>query len=222
MDTLIYLLLGLIDIVCVFALFFKLYRWPFWKYAKEIFIVSGLLSVISWVDRIILGIADYDAAIQYFLIIISLRYIFTVKWNNAFTLATIGYLSFVCTQNIVYYILLSTGLVGIFDAQLPQGYGTYLIQLTNHIVDILICLLLFVGGYGFSYLTEPPHEMRYRVRGSKTNKIMGIINIVAALVFTSTMYWITSHHNHIYIIVTSTAIALIILVVISQKRDVEQ
>lgn len=222
MDTFYYLLLGLFDIVAVFALFFKIYRWPFWKYKKEIFIISGLLSAISWIDRMVLEISDYDAAIQYFLIIISLRYIFIVKWNNAFTLATIGYLTFVCTQNIVFYSLLNTGLVGIFDAQLPQGYGTYMIQIVNDLVDLIICLLLFFGGYGFSYITEPPHEMRYRVKGTHTNKTIAVINIIAAVVFTSTMYWISSYHNHIYIIVISTLIALIILVALSQRRDVEQ
>jgi hypothetical protein len=222
MDTMYYLVLGFLDIIAVFALFFKVYRWPFWNYAKEIFIISGILSVVSWVDRIILNIPDYDAAIQYFLIIISLRYVFLVRWNNSFTVATFGYLTFVCTQNIVYYSLLSTGVVGIFDAQLPQGFGIYLIQVSNHIVDLIICLVLFYGGYGFSYLTEPPHELRYKERNSRSGRAISLINILAAVAFTSTMYWITTYHNHIYMIVLSTVLALVLLTVLSSRRDIEQ
>jgi len=218
MNTVLYVALGFLDIVVVFAFLFKIYRWPFWGYAKEIAAIALALSLISWVDRVLLPLADWDATIQYGLVILSLRLLFGVRWNRAFTLATVGYLAFVSTQNVVYALLLAANMVSMADAQITQGAGTYLIQICTHVVSFLICLALYYGGYGFSYISVPPHD-RKKESTSNVQRAISALNVVAALVLASTMYWVMNYYQHVYIIVPSALLALFLLIVLSRKRE---
>lgn len=219
MDAFLCLLLGTLDSFCNFVLMFKIFRFPITEYKFEILISAILISFVSYLDRMILGIPDWDMAIQFSIYVVLLMYLFKINFPYAIDFASIGYLAFVCVQFTIYPLLLTTHIVSLDDSQQLTGVGTYVIQITSELSCYLIGFLLWRFNLGFSHISRPPHDgfLRYNISGAKT---IGLLtNIIAALVVCSTMYWVLNYHAGVYIVIPSVLVALAILIYLSYRKE---
>ncbi|WP_144028820.1 hypothetical protein [Paenibacillus tyrfis] len=218
MSTFLYFLFGLLDSIAVFILIFKTFRWPIRQYWIEILISGGLISFLSYVNRIIFHIPNWDMTLQFIAYISLLMWMFRVNLPNAINLAAIGYLAFVGIQFIVYPLLLELGIVNVDDAQELTGFGTYIIQVSSEIACYSVSYLIWKLNIGFSYVSQPPHD-RFTFFKIKGNKFAYISNVIAVLVVCSTMYWVFNYVHGQFVVLGSVWGALVILLVLSYRRD---
>lgn len=217
MDAALYLLFSVLDCFAIIGLMYKTFRWPFWKSFWRILLISSMLAVISYVDRVVLGLAAYDVAIQLVFYILFFRYILKISFFYAFPLAAIGYLEFNIIQFVTYPTLLSLGVVTGADAVSNAGLGIYLIQICTEIVSYTVATLFWIFGRGFSYIDVPPHTGDESIRRSKCDIC---VNIVGTIVVIIPMYLVLNYQSeHIYFILASSIIALIMMFYLSRRKD---
>ncbi|MNI06773.1 hypothetical protein D3C73_597650 [compost metagenome] len=222
MDIFLYVFFGFFDVIAILALIFKIYRFPFFEYTKKLVIIGLTLSIVSYFNRCVIDIANYDMIVQFILYILFFRYLIKVRLYRAFSLATTGYLAFDGIQFTVYPLLMSSGIVTTNDAQELTGLGTYMIQSSTEIMCFLVAYLLYKFNLGFSFISVPPHDMYIKSKNNQTEKIIFISNIVAATVISSIMYWILNFHAHVYIVLPAVAVSLFLLIYFTNRRDFEQ
>ncbi|UKS25061.1 hypothetical protein LOZ80_26140 [Paenibacillus sp. HWE-109] len=219
MEIFLYLLLGALDSLCNFVLMFKIFRFPINEYKYEILLSTIILTFVSYANRMIFNIPDWDMAIQFLLYIVLLMYLFKVNLSYAIDLSSIGYLAFVGIQFTIFPILEFANIVSFNDAHELTGSGTYVIQITSQIICYFVGYLLWKCNFGFSHISKPPHDgfLRYNISGTKT---LGLFtNSIAALIVCSTMYWVLNYHAGVYIVLPSVIGALLILFYLSYRKD---
>lgn len=220
MDIFLYLVFGALDSLCNFVLMFKIFRFPIREYKYEIFLSTILITLVSYVNRMILNIPDWDMAIQFFLYVNLLIYLFKVNLPYAIDLSSIGYLTFVGVQFTIYPLLVASNIVSFNDAHELTGQGTYIIQISSELTCYLIGYLLWKFNFGFSHISRPPHDgfLRYNISGTKN---IGLLtNIIAALIVCSTMHWVLNYHAGVYIVIPSVIGSLLILFYLSYRKDI--
>lgn len=222
MDIFLYLFFGLLDVLAILALIYKIYRFPFFDYFKKLLIIGLILSTVSYFNRYVFDFADYDMIVQFALYILFFRYLIKIRFNRAFSLAAIGYLAFTGIQFIVYPLLMSSGIVTTNDAQELSGFGTYLIQFSSEFMSFIVAYLLYKFNLGFSFISEPPHDMYIKQKYNKTEKSILFSNILSTLVISSIMYWILNYHAHVYIVLPTVVFSLSLLIYFTNRRDDEQ
>lgn len=222
MDILLYLFFGFLDVLAILALIFKIYRFPFFEYLKFFLIIGLTLSTVSYLNRFVFNIVNYDMIVQFLLYIVFFRYLIKIRINRAFSLAAIGYLAFDGIQFTVYPLLISSGIVTTNDAQELMGLGTYIIQFSTEFMSFVTAFLLYKFNIGFSFISVPPHDMHIKQKYTKIEKIILFINILGTLVISIIMYWILNFHAYVFIVLPTVAVSLFLLIYFTNRRDFEQ
>ncbi|HEY0828337.1 MAG TPA: hypothetical protein VGE40_09595 [Bacilli bacterium] len=222
MDIFMYLLLGFLDVMAILVLIFKIFRFPFWEYAKKLAIIGVTLSVVSYINRYWLDIASYDMAIQFTLYILFFRYLIKIRLFDSLSIVAIGYCSFVAIQFIIYPALLMSGTVTIDDAKGLTNLGLYIIQISTEISCFLIGYLLYRFNMGFSYIFAPPHDMYIRHKKSTIRTLIASATVIGILVICSTMYWVLNFASAVYIVLPSAIGSVLILIYLSYRRDYDR
>ncbi|MFB7817379.1 hypothetical protein ACFC0X_24820 [Paenibacillus chitinolyticus] len=222
MNTFLYIFLGMLDSLSSFVLMFAIFSFPLRQYFKEVAAASLFISLVSYLNRNVLSIQNWDMAVQFFFYIAILVVIFKVALPYAIDLASVGYLTFIGIQFIVYPLLLLTPIVSTNDAQELTGFGTSIIQITTDVVCYLVAFLIYRFNLGFSHISWPPHDsfLLYKLKGVKL--FWSIVSTLAALAICSTMYWILNYHNGIYIVIPTVLGSLALLLYFSYRRDYGQ
>lgn len=218
MNTFNYLLLGCFDSIAMIALMFKIYRFPFWEYAREIAIIAAILSFSSYVVRFVIGYPEIDTVIQLVLFVIMYRYIIKFKLYYAVPLAEVGYLSFAVIQFLTIPLWIRLGIANMNDLKAETGTGTYLIQISTDLLCYLVAFLLYRFGLGFSHIFRPPHEVNIKVHDPSYGFHV-TANIIGTVVVSLTMYWMFATYNSISIIFGSSIVALGFLMYLSHRKD---
>lgn len=219
MDSILYILLGVLDVIAILVLIFKIFRWPFWEYLTEVIIIGVVLSIVSYLLREVLNIPEFDMTGQFILYVLFFRYLIKVRLFDSISISAIGYLFFVGVQFLVYSFLLTAGIVTTDDAQNLTGLGTYIIQITNQLICFLIAWLIYKFNLGFAYIIRPPHDIYRIIRKDTTQKLFYVFNTLGILAVCSTMSWVLNYHGHLYIVLPSVLGSLLILIYLSKKRD---
>ncbi|MEF3312589.1 hypothetical protein PV433_27235 [Paenibacillus sp. GYB004] len=219
METVIYFLLSVLDSIAIISLMFRVYRFPFWEYFKEILLMAVIASVVSYVVRVVLGVPALDMAVQYTLYVLLLRFIIKVRFFPALLVGAVGYLSYTAIQFIVYPLLIVTGVVTLDDGQAIQGAGTYIIQITSDMVSFIVCWFMYHFNLGYACFVRPPHDFDLKDKMTGTNLYMAWAVVPAVIVIFSTLYWILNHNAHILIVLPTVAASLYILIYLSRRKD---
>ncbi|WP_028551403.1 hypothetical protein [Paenibacillus sp. UNC451MF] len=221
LQTFLFILLGFLDVIAILALIFKTFRWPFWEYWPQLTIIGSVLSVASYLNRMVLDIPSYDLVIQFTLCILLLRFLVKVSFVHAIDVSAIGYLSFNGILILVYFGLLGTGLVSTDDAQQPANWGTFIIQLSGELGSYLTAYLLFRFHYGFSFIMRPPHNLYLNRKVSGFKRIIAVVNTIGILTVCVSVYWVLNYHESVFILLLIIILSLAILVYLSYMRDLQ-
>ncbi|HEY0828339.1 MAG TPA: hypothetical protein VGE40_09605 [Bacilli bacterium] len=219
MDIFLYLLFGFLDVIAILALIFKIFSFPFFKYAKEITIIGVTLSIVSYFNRFWLDLIPFDPAIQLFIMIIFFRYLIKLRLFESLSTVSIGSCSFIGIQVIVYLILLNTGVVTLNDAQSLTNLGTYIIQISTHLSCYLISFVLYRFNLGFSHIYSPPHDIHIRYRKTTLQKLTIFASVIGIIAVSCVLYWIFNYASGAYIILLSVLGSLIVLIYLSYLSD---
>lgn len=217
MDAVLYLIFSLLDCFAIMALIYKTFRWPFWRSFKKLLIIAVVLSIVSYIDRIILDIAMYDSAIQFILYVVFFRYLLKISTFYAYPLAAIGYLLYNIVQFVTYPTLLTLGVVTEADAASNGGFGIYLIQLVTELISYAIAAAFYFLNLGYSYIDLPPHTGYESKRRSKFDVAANAIGTLAVII---PMYVVLNYQaEHIYILLGTTILALVPMFYLCRRKD---
>ncbi len=222
MDIFMYLLLGFLDVMAILVLIFKVFRFPFWEYAKKLTVIGVTLSVVSYFNRFWLDIASYDTVIQFILTIIFFRYLIKLRIFESISIVAIGYGTFIGTQLLVYSALQLSGIVTLADAQGLTNLGTYIIQLSTQLTCYAVGFLFYRFNMVFSYIFAPPHDMHIRRKKSTIGKLIAAANVIGILAVCSMMYWVLNNESAMYIVLPSVLGSLLLLIYLSHRRDYDR
>ncbi len=221
LQTFFFILLGFLDVIATLALMFKTFRWPFWEYWPQLTIIGLVLSIVSYLNRMVLDIPSYDLAIQFVLCVLLLRFLVKVSLVHAIDVSAIAYLGFNGIVLLVYFGLLRSGIVTVDDGQQSANWGTFIIQVSGELAAFLTAYLLYYCHYGFSFIMRPPHNLYYTRQLSGFKKIKAVVNTIGILTIFVSVYWIMNYHESIYILLLIIVVSLAILVYLSYKRDLQ-
>lgn len=79
MDILLYLVFGALDQMAIMIIAFKMFRFPVISYIRDFLLIASVLSLISYFNRFILDISQYDAIIQYIMLVVFFRRMFEFR-----------------------------------------------------------------------------------------------------------------------------------------------
>ncbi|WP_010494993.1 hypothetical protein [Paenibacillus elgii] len=217
MDTVLYIGLSVLDAYATLALIYLSFRWPFWRDFDRLTVIVVVISVVSYVDRMVLDIEAWDPAIQLLLYILSLRYFLRVNWFYAWPLAVFGYVLFLLVQFSTYTALYATGVVSAGDAAASAGAGTYIIQAANDVICYAVCVAMYVFNHGFTHVDIPPHDDYLPVRQTRGDVV---VNIAGSLAIATFMYWILNYHGHIAIVLPSLAASIVAMAYLARRKEI--
>ncbi|MBG9796895.1 hypothetical protein ABD73_03820 [Brevibacillus laterosporus] len=218
MDTLLYIILGSIDILAILVLSFKVFRFPL-IYKKEFLIISITASLVSYLNRIVFNIPSVDGWFQYTILILFFRYMLKVKLFDSIVVPTVGYLCFNIVQYSTYLVLLLTGIVSLADGQALTNWGTYLIQLSTHLIIFFIAWLIYRYNHGFSFIMVPPHDVHIKTKITPLRfRIMITVFLSSTTILCVTNWMLTFNGNPTWLIPVFI-IYLIILIKLLEKKE---
>ncbi|UED70722.1 hypothetical protein [Brevibacillus sp. HD3.3A] len=221
MNTILYFLLGFADIMVVLAFIFKLFRFPFWDYKKELAIIASTLAVTSYVFRMVFDLPEVDMPLQYILLILFFRYLIKFRVFEASLLIAIGILGFDLSQLIVAPALISLEVATLGDVFQSAGMGTFLIQAVNDAIMILVSWLLYKLNLGFSFIMQPPHEISWKTKYTGSNLVALVGVIAASTAILAVLYILLNYYNEFKYVIAVGITALVILLLTCHKKELE-
>lgn len=216
MSSIIYLILGTVDIFLLITLIFKLFRWPLRQYAWETLIIAFLCSVESYLSRIVFEVPEVDLILQNIIILVLMKVLLKVNFYYALTLSVIG--SFLYSE-IAYLTYNLFSLMNFpLDLSTPASVGVYLMQISVQAVAMLTAFILYKFNLGFSFVTVPPHDGKRRF--SSKEKMNLIISTIAVIcVFFTVDIAINYGTFGVNAIMILEFGALLFLIYIARKQD---
>jgi hypothetical protein len=205
----------------VLAFIFKLFRFPFWDYKKELTFIAGTLAVMSYMLRMVLDAPEIDMPLQFILLIVFFRYLLKFRLFESSMLVAIGILGFDLSQLIVAPLLISIEVATIGDVFQSAGMGTFLIQAINDAIVVLVSWLLYRFNLGFSFVMQPPHELGWKTKYTGSNMFALIGVVVASTTIIAVLYILLNYFNDFKYVITAGIIALIILLITCHKKEKE-
>ncbi|NOU98432.1 hypothetical protein [Paenibacillus planticolens] len=215
-ESLLNVFFGTLDSIATWVLIYKIFRWPFWRDFNKLLVLAVIIAIVSFADRTVLGLAEFDTAIQFVLYVLFLRYIIKVGLCDASLLSAIGYVSFLLIQVLIYKPLLSSGIVSMDDAEAVSGLGTFIIQASTETSCFIIAALLYVFRLGFSSVDLPPHDS-YTIENCST--LDWIANVFGAIAVMSFTYWLLNHVSSITLMIPLLAASLSFLLFLLRRKD---
>ncbi|SCW40144.1 hypothetical protein SAMN04487970_1005177 [Paenibacillus tianmuensis] len=212
LEDILYIAFSILDSLAALFLMFRIFRFPFMEYIKEVIVIATIISLESYFVRVIINCPDLDPIIQAWVYVITLRYICKFSWKRAQVVSLIGYLGFMAVQLSSFLILDLLGVVVYADTQLLWGLGTHLIQITTDILCFIIGWLIYRNG--FSFMPRPPHDLRVNEKISSTNWLILVLGNVVLYV---TLYWILNFQS--ILIIPIVILTYAILLFYYRKKD---
>ncbi|PCN42313.1 hypothetical protein B9C88_21690 [Brevibacillus laterosporus] len=218
MDTFMYIILGIIDILSILVLSFKVFRFPL-IYKKEFLIISITASLVSYLNRVILEIPNVDGWVQYTILVLFFRYMLKVRLFDSTILATVGYLGFNIVQYSTYVVLLWTGVVSFADGQALVNLGTYIIQLTTHLFVFLAAWLIYRYNHGFSFIMVPPHDVHIRTKMTPLKFLIMIMVFLSTVTILFVTNWMLTFNGNPTSLIPVFILYLVILLKLLEKKE---
>lgn len=161
-----YIGLGFFDALSVLLLMFALYRFPVMEYKWNVIVMAGIIATISYINRVVIEIPQFDPLIQIGLFVLFLRFKIQVKMKFATLIPTSAFAAYIFIQAAIFNVLISTGIINEADVAKTAGFGTYIIQISSILSVYLISFVMKYFRYGFSFIPRPPHNLGSKDRHS--------------------------------------------------------
>jgi len=214
-----YILLSILDSFFIIVLGLRVYRLPVFDYIKELSLIVIIAAVSSYLVRVHFKIPSYDVAIQFIIYTLGLRYLINYRVRESLIITSVGYLSFIAVQFIVYPILLWSGLVSVEDAQSLKELGTYFIQLSTNFISLILLIIFNQYKIGYTFIPAPPHDHYIKPKKRKIELLINIAVILAIIVLFKNLFWLINVNNHLSVIMPTIFGSLAILIFFSHRRE---
>lgn len=219
MSTVLFLVLGFLDISVLLLLVFKIFRWPYFTFLKSCAVIAAVCSVESYLTRFVFEYSQLDLLIQIVTVMVLIRFLMGANLYHAMFMAVTGALAYSEVVFITYTVLGLAGLVGGADAAANTGLGIFTIQALGQCMGIIVALVIYKMNAGFSYIATPPHDSKRRF--SKREKINLVINTIAVILIASTTIWVASYGGFgVTVIMVFEFVALAVLIYLAYRQDV--
>lgn len=195
-----FIVLSIFDALSVLAISFKLFRMPFLEYKKQIIITSIVIAIISFLNRVIFDIPQFDLAIQLIIYIVALRILIKIRTFESTLIIVTGLLVYLSIQYFIYFILMVTGLLDYAAAASGiEGFETYVLWIGTILAVYFTAWLFFYMNLGFAFIVRPPHYFAVKspiFSGKNRVLALGLVGgivficINAILLFHMTYLWI--------------------------------
>ncbi|QIC07642.1 hypothetical protein GOP56_19955 [Brevibacillus sp. 7WMA2] len=219
MDILLYLVFGVLDQMAVMIIAFKMFRFPVLSYIRDFLLIASVLSLISYFNRFILDIPQYDTGIQYIALVIFFRRLLEFRLYEATLVTAAGCIAFTGIQFIALSLLLKTSLVSLNDLGQFTELGTFIIQFVADALVVLVAWLLKVLNLGYSFISQPPHSMTYKQEMNKLPFLLILAVGLSVFALTTVLYVLIMSQANTFIILGYVLIPLAILLWLLRKRD---
>ncbi|MFN0222143.1 hypothetical protein [Paenibacillus sp. KR2-11] len=217
MSFILYLLFGFLELLSIFALMTKAFRFPFLEYIKETMLVAVIATALSYFIRVYFGFFQgLDTIAQLILYILFFRYFMKIKYWRAL-IVSLTYIGYVVLVLVVYGLYVSTGLIEEEVLNAPNSLSAYFIQFTSSSVAFLIAFLIYRLNLGFSFISVPPHDFLIKNKIKKHDIILLTAILMTAIVIFIGLFLLLNDKA-----IASIPILLvlyIILIYIAYRRD---
>ncbi|MGG1442138.1 hypothetical protein ABE354_08765 [Brevibacillus laterosporus] len=217
MDILLSLLIGTINQMAIMLIAFKMFRFPVLSYIRDFLLIAFVLSLISYFNRIVIDIPQYDAAIQYIVLVAFFRRMFEFRLYEATLVVAAGCAIFTCIKVVTLSLFLKTNVVSLDDLVHVIGLKMLLIQLLVDVLVVVVAWLVKKLNTGYSFMSQPPHNLNYKLKKSMLSYLL----IVAAglVVFVMTTFSFVISQVNLFVTLAYGVIPLVILLWLLTKRD---
>ncbi|MFM9329003.1 hypothetical protein [Paenibacillus mesotrionivorans] len=217
MDLAIYILLGTLDIFVVSTFAFALYKQPYKEYLKELILASVVISILSYITRVIFKMPLVDSLIQFTTFILIFRYVLVYRIKDSLKLAGTGFIYFVVSQLAIFKLFVFLGIGLETDAQSTSNFGTYLIQISNQIWILFSAIIVKIFDYSFASISRPPQWIR-----ANKKEPMGWYTVmlgIAVIICNVSIVVITKGINNVGIIIIVGFVSFVFLLRLTYKRE---
>ncbi|RFB35683.1 hypothetical protein [Brevibacillus sp. VP] len=219
MDILLYLVFGVLDQMAIMIIAFKMFRFPVTNYLREFLLIASILSLISYFNRVVLDIPQYDTGIQYIALVLFFRHMLEFRLYEATLVAATGCIAFTGIQFVALSLLLKTSLVNLNDLGQVTELGTFIIQFVADALVVFVAWLLKSLNLGYSFISQPPHSMTYKPEKNKLTFFLILAIGLTFFVLTTVLYVLIMSQANTVIILAYVLIPLAILLWLLRKRD---
>ncbi|WP_281889532.1 hypothetical protein [Paenibacillus sp. YYML68] len=222
MDQLLYFILGALDVLALLTLALKAFRFPLRTYIGSLVVIAVCASLLSYTNRMVLLIPEWDLLAQLILFIVLLRLLLKVHWHEAATIATVGTLFISLISCTAYATLVA---LKIFDPSIANdniGLGVHLIQITSEAACFLTCYFLHLRRYGFTSIVIPTTNKIVMHKTSALDRLITGAAVISSLLIVLGINWIMVNFYSVIIVIPSIAAALIILIRMSYQKELQQ
>lgn len=162
----IYVGLGFFDALSVLILMLSMYRFPIVDYKWNVVVLAGIISITSYIIRVVIGVPEIDPLIQIALFFLFLRFVMKTKLKYAALIPTSAFAAYILIQALIFNLLAVTNIIHNSDVANTEGTGTYIIQVSTILTVYLLCCVMGFFRFGFSFIPQPPHNIGIKDRHS--------------------------------------------------------
>lgn len=185
MENVLYIVLGIFDAMSVILISMKLFRMPIWEFKWKILLTAVGISLVSYLNRIVLNTPSIDMPLQLIVFVVSLRYLLKFRIFEAVLIIVTGIMVYSPVQYLIYLIFLATGIMNSSVVTHNSGLSVYLIQISTILLIYLISFIFYRFNLGFAFIIVPPHDPHEHIDYFSKENRKFIIAIVLGVMFIS-------------------------------------
>ncbi|WP_238796289.1 hypothetical protein [Paenibacillus sp. EKM206P] len=157
-----YLIMGVFDALAILVFPLALYMLPIKDYKYKIILFAVVISLVSFLMRIVLNIPKFDLPLQYGLFVIFYRLSLKIKLHwSAFILGS-AISAYATLQMLIFYVYSFLNIMQITVLKENASLQVFLLQGTSILTTYLIAAIFKLYKTGFSFISAPPHDFIWR------------------------------------------------------------
>ncbi|NEZ42992.1 hypothetical protein [Paenibacillus alvei] len=200
MTSALYIFIGAFEAFALLTATLKLFRFKVSFYLKDFVVMSIVLSLSSYLIRIVFEAPWFDIPLTMCAIIVFMNYVIKVRLQYAVIITLSGYAFYTAVQSLLFLVLNIT--INFDSSMLMESYGVYLylLQIATAGGTMLISNFLNAIGLGFTFIIHPPHSDMTKF-SKKENKVFYAAIVTFLILTASTVFLLSGYAWLAYIIV---------------------
>lgn len=168
-----YIVIGVFDALAALILPLALYMLPIKDYKYKIIIFAVLISLVSFIMRVVLNVPSLDLPLQYIMFVLFLRLSLKIKVHWAAFILGAGLSAYATLQMAVFYVYNFIGVMQVSALKENTTLQVFLLQGTSILIVYLFAGYLKLRCTGFSFISAPPHDFIWKENyNTKENKMV--------------------------------------------------
>ncbi|RFB31387.1 hypothetical protein DZB91_20095 [Brevibacillus sp. VP] len=219
MDILLSLVIGIVNQMVIMLIAFKMFRFFTLPYLIDFLLIAFVLSLISYFNRLILDIPQYDAVIQCIVLVVFFRRMFEFRLYEATLVVAAGCAIFTCIKFVTLSLFFKTNIVSLDDLGHLTELRMVLIQLLVDALVVAVTWLVVKLNTGYSFISQPPHSMTYKPKMNKLSILLIFAVGLVVFVMATVSCVLSMSQANVYVVLAYVLIPLAILLWLLRKKD---